>query len=78
MILLGSNWYGIGDGVGKTLHPESRRLAYLLRHYEFTVTTAYPSTLRSNKFTFLAYEVFSLSIQILNLHEYGTGESYVV
>ena len=43
-------------------NPESRRLAYLLRHFEFVVTAAYLSTLRSNKLEFLAYEVFYLAI----------------
>jgi len=29
------------DGVVKTLHPESRRLAYLVRCYIFSIITAY-------------------------------------
>ncbi len=38
------------DGVVKTLYPESRRLAYLLRHCKFNVVTMYLSTPHSIKF----------------------------
>jgi len=51
------------DGVVKTLHPESRRLAYLLRHCKFNVITTYLITPHSIKFTFLEYEVFYLAIK---------------
>jgi len=30
------------DGVVKTLHPESRKLAYLVRCYNFSIITTYP------------------------------------
>jgi len=34
----------IKDGVVKTLYPESRRPAYLLRCCKFSIITTYPST----------------------------------
>ena len=48
------------DGVVKTLHPESRRLAYLLRHCKLNVITTYLSTPHSIKFAFLEYEVLDV------------------
>jgi len=51
--------FPIIDGIVKTLHPESRRLAYLLRHRKFNVITTYLNTLHSIKFAFLEYEVFT-------------------
>ena len=65
----------IFDGVVKTLHSESGRLAYLLRHCKLNVITTYLSTPHSIKFAFLEYEVFSkstlicLSIQIFTFYE---------
>ncbi len=62
--------YSIRDGVVKTLHPESRKLAYLLRHCKLNVITTYLSTPHSIKFAFLEYEVFSLAIQNFTCYEF--------
>ena len=64
------------DGVVKTLHSESRRLAYLLRHCKFNVITTYLSTPHSIKFAFLEYEVFYLAIQIFTFYEFVNLKLY--
>ncbi len=61
------------DVVVKTLHPESRRLAYLLRHCKFNVITTCLSTPHSIKFAFLEYEVFYLAIKSVTFYEFITS-----
>ncbi len=64
------------DGVVKTLHPESRRLAYLLRHCKFNVITTYLRTPHSIKFAFLEYESFYLAIQNFTFYEFVKNDWY--
>ena len=51
----------------KKVHPESRRLAYLLRCAAFFVIDAYLSTPHSSKFARLVSEDFFFAINYYNL-----------